>query len=59
MAISSPDRKQAELEEKKQDAAESRRLHKLIHTDQYGFLREIGLDSGERKPPEPIKRRRI
>ncbi len=56
----SPARLQAELEEKKRDAAKSRRMNKLAHTDLHGFLREIGLASGEPKPPElPMKRRRV
>jgi hypothetical protein len=58
--VPSAARRQAELEEKKRDAKKSRQLHKLSHTDVHGFFREIGLASGEPKPPEPpIKRRRV
>jgi hypothetical protein len=49
-----------ELDETKRDAAKSRRFHKLMHTDLHGWLREIGLVSGEPKPPAPpIRRRRV
>jgi hypothetical protein len=59
-AIASPERRQAELDEKKSDAAKSRRFDKLMRTDSHGWLREIGLVSGEPKPPDPlIKRRRV
>jgi hypothetical protein len=36
-------RKDAEMEETKQTAARSRRLDQLLHKDQKGFLRELGL----------------
>jgi hypothetical protein len=55
----SPARCQAELEERVRDAAKSRRLNKLSHTDRDGFLREIGLASRKPKPPQPLTHPRI
>jgi hypothetical protein len=53
-----PARDAAQLAVDQTDAAKSRHMHKLASTDTHGFLRELGLASGEPKPPEPIKRRR-
>jgi hypothetical protein len=57
--VPSPARVERAREEKIRDAAKSRRLHKLMHTDTHSWLREMGLASGEPKPPEPMKRRHI
>jgi hypothetical protein len=58
--VSSPAQAKAELEEKKRDAAKSRRRHKLSHTDSRAFLRELGIPIGEAPPPEPpLKIRRL
>jgi hypothetical protein len=53
VAISSPARKQAELEEKKRDAAKSRSFHKRV--DEVGLLQALGLVKP--KPPQPPIRR--
>ena len=57
--VPSSAQRHAELEEKKRDAAKSRRLHKLSHTDTRAFLREIGFDVAPKLPEPPIKRRKF
>jgi hypothetical protein len=54
MTVSSPDRRQAELEETKRIAANTRRFHQLVHRDPDEILREFGST-----PPPQIKRRKI
>ena len=56
MTVSSPDRRQAELEETKRVAANTRRFNQLLHRDMGEALRELGFKF---TPPPPIKRRKI